>query len=297
MFKNYLKTAFRFFWKNRSYTGIQVLGLVLGMTACLLLLDYVGFQMSFDRFHTDSDRIYRLVNDRYQDGKRVQLGTITYPSVGPVMRQEYPEIEQSTRIFYNGDLLVKHGGAIDRVEGVLFVDRHFLDMFSFELLSAKDDTLLDKTNEIVLTRRLADRYFPESAGRYEEVLGRSLRIDRQDDPYEVVGVLENVPANSTLQFDMLGFYQTVIRYIGPDADVHWQWSDFYHYFKLREGVGSAALEAKFADFSDRHFRGSEVSGSEEHFYLQPLHEAHLDSQDLEYEIGETANGRAVWALL
>ncbi len=297
MIRNYLKITLRTLWKSRLYTGIQVLGLVLGMTACLLLLDYVGFQMSFDRFHAGSDRIYRLINDRYQDGKRVQLGTITYPSVGPAMQREFPEIEQATRLFYNGDLLVRRGGEIDRVENALFVDRHFLEMFSFRMLAARQDTLLARANEVVLTRRLADRYFPEAAGNYSEVLGRSLRFDRREDPYEIVGVLEEVPANSTLQFDLLISYETVIRYIGPDADEHWQWSDFYHYFKLREGAEVDALEAKFAGFSQRHFRGQEVSGSEEHFYLQPMHEAHLHSDDLEYEIGQTANGQAIWALL
>ncbi|MEM9847700.1 MAG: FtsX-like permease family protein, partial [Bacteroidota bacterium] len=111
------------------------------------------------------------------------------------------------------------------------------------------------------------------------------------------GVIENVPAHSSLQFEVLGSYASFVKYMGAGADVSWTWSDFYHYLELAPDTDVAALEAKFTAFSERHFQGTAVSGSEEIFTLQALADAHLYSSELEYEIGTTTNARAVWSLL
>lgn len=297
MLQNYLKTAFRTLAKNRLNTFIQVAGLAMGMAACLLLLDYVGFELSYDHFHERGDRIYRVINDRYQDGKRVQIGAITYPTIGPVMAREFPEVEAVTRLVPSGEVLLQNGEQIERVENCLFVDKQFLNIFSFAILAARDDSLLARANEVALSRQLADRFFPGSEGDYQQILGKSLRLDRLGEPLTVVAVLDDVPSGSTLQFDLLASYATFVRTAGEAADNSWSWSDFYHYLLLRPGADVAALEAKFDDFSARHFRGQEVSGAEERFFLQPLMKTHLYSGGLEYEISKVSNGQSVWSLL
>ena len=157
--------------------------------------------------------------------------------------------------------------------------------------------ILAEPNEIILTRSAVELFFPTVNDNYELVLGSALRVDHHADPFTVVGVCEDVPTHSHLQFDVLVSYASFIRYQGEDADNSWTWSDFYHYVQLAPDTDVKALERKFVDFSDRYFRGTEVSGSEEVFTLQPLGEAHLYSHDLEYEIGQTTNGKAVWSLL
>lgn len=297
MLKNNLKIALRNLWRNRSQFAILVSGLSIGMAACLLLLQYVNFELSFDDFHSKKDQIYRVVNERIQEGETVQKGTITYPTIGPTMLEEFPEVVNATRIAYSSNTMITKGNRVDPIEPGLWVDEHFLEIFDFEVLAKNDLVLLDAPNELVLTRSIVDRYFPASKGDYQAVLGQELQIDRDEGLYTIVGVIEDVPAHSTLQFELLGSYASFIRYVGEGADVSWTWSDFYHYLELAPGTDVATLEAKFVDFSERHFRGTEVSGSEEIFTLQPLSDAHLYSSELEYEIGTTTNGKAVWSLL
>ncbi|MEL6925150.1 MAG: ABC transporter permease, partial [Bacteroidota bacterium] len=179
----------------------------------------------------------------------------------------------------------------------LWVDRHFFEIFDFELLAREGPLLLDKPNELVLTRSTADLMFPQLRGNYQQMLGQELSIDRNENTYKVVGICENLPANSTLHFQVLGSYNTLINAWGPGVEDSWTWSDFYHFLELAPGTDVAALEARFDDFSERHFRGNEVTGSEEVFTLQAFKDTHLNSSDMEYEIGRTNNGRAVFALL
>jgi len=292
-----LKIAFRKLVKNKFQSLVLIGGLTIGLTACLLLLRYVNFELSFDTFHSKSDRIFRIVNERFQNGESTQKGTITYPTIGPTMLEEFPEIKNATRIAYSSQTMVTQNNQVEPVAPSLWVDEHFLEIFDFELLAKAGLNLLDEPNQLIVTRSLAEHYFPAAKGDYQAVIGQELQIEQHPDPYKIVGVLEDVPANSLLQFEMLLSYSSFVRYMGEGADNSWQWSDFYHYLELEPNTDVAALEAKFTNFSERHFRGTEVSGSKEVFTLQPLRKAHLYSADLEYEIGKTANGKAIWALL
>lgn len=297
MLQNHFKIAIRNLLRNKSQSAILIGGLTAGMAACILLLQYVSFELSYDDFHTKKDNIYRVVNERLQNGESTQKGTITYPTIGPTMVEEFPEVKNATRLAYSTHFMITQGDKIAPVEPGLWVDEHFFEIFDFNLLASDDLNVLDEPNEVVLTRQLADRYFPAAKGNYDLVVGQDLKVDRYEEAFQVVGVCENVPANSLLQFEMLVSYASTFRYWGEGANNSWNWSDFYHYIELEPNTDVAGLEAKFTDFSQRHFRGTEVTRSEEIFTLQPLSEAHLYSENLEYEIGQTANGRAVWSLL
>jgi putative ABC transport system permease protein len=98
MIRNYLLVAFRNVLKNKVFSGINVFGLGIGLAACLLILQFVMAELSYDKFHTKLDRIYRVTNDRFQHGKLIQHGTITYPTIGPAMAKDFPEIERYTRL-------------------------------------------------------------------------------------------------------------------------------------------------------------------------------------------------------
>ncbi|MCB0548378.1 MAG: ABC transporter permease [Phaeodactylibacter sp.] len=298
MLSNYLKIAIRNFTKNKLYTGLNLLGLTVGMAACLLLLQYVSYEWSFDRFHSKADHIYRVVNDRYQDGKRVQIGTITYPVVGPQMDEDFPEITNHTRIFPRYGLIISRDQEALRLSGAYYVDENFLDIFDFELLAGSRATALEQSHEVMVTEKVARHFFDLEDGDYSKILGETIKMDRDEQPYQITGVLADFPENSLLQPDLIASYATLIQYMGRDrVDVNYVWSDFHHYLELRPGADVAALEAKLDAFSQRHFQGEKMSGAEERFSLQPLTEAHLNSAHLEYEIGELSSGKAVWALL
>lgn len=297
MIRNYLKISIRNVFKHRLHSGILIAGLTLGMTACLLLLQYVSYEWRFDTFHTKANRIYRVINERFQEGQSVQLGTITYPTIGPTMAREFPEVAGYTRLAFSPELIVAAEDKMQAMAPVLWADEHFFELFDFPLLARENATLLQAPNEVAISQSMANRYFGTSTAGYEEVIGRELRIDNYDHPFRIVGVFADVPANSHLQFELLLSYSSTIRYWGAGANDSWTWSDFYHYLLLEPGTDVTALEAKFADFSERHFQGSEVSGSNEVFRLQPVLEAHLYSTELEYEIGKTSSGRTIWILL
>ena len=298
MLKNYLKIAIRNFTRNKLYTGLNILGLTVGMAACLLILQYVSYEWSYDRFHPKADNIYRVINDRYQSGKRVQIGTITYPAVGPLIDEEFPEVVNHTRILFQGSAILRKEEDMLRLEGGYFVDNEFLNLFSFELLAGDRTTALREPRQVVLTKKAASHFFDITDGHYDKILGESIQLNQDDQPYQVTGILADMPANSLLHPEILASYATLALYMGAEAvDRSLEWSDFYHYLEVQPGTDIAALERKLEDFSERHFKGEEVSGAEEHFYLQPLKEAHLNSMHLEYEIGEVGSGRVVWALL
>lgn len=297
MLSNYLKIAFRNLWKNKAQSAILVGGLAAGMAACLLLLEYVSYELSFDQFHSKADRIYRVVNERFQEGKSIQKGTITYPTIGAAMAKDFPEIANHTRLMAGGDIFVRLGEKVAEHEGLFWVDEHFFEMFDFPLLAKEGDRLLDESSEVAISRSVADMYFPWAKGNYSAVVGKEIFLSQETVPFKITAVFEDVPANSLLQFNVLGSFATIIKDRGKDALESWNWSDFWHYIELKPGTDVAALEAKFPAFSDRYFQGTKVSGSLEVFSLQAMKDAHLYSKGLEYEIGQTANGRAVWSLL
>ena len=131
MYSNYLKIAIRSLLKNKSQCFILIGGLAVGMAACILLLQYVTFELSYDDFHQKKENIYRVVNERFQQGQSVQKGTITYPTIGQAMKEEFPEIINATRIAYSSDFMLTIGDRIEPVEPGLWVDQHFLEFFDF----------------------------------------------------------------------------------------------------------------------------------------------------------------------
>jgi putative ABC transport system permease protein len=290
-----LKTAFRQLFKNKAFSFINIIGLSFGVAACLFILQYVVFELSYDRFHKDADRIYRVANDRYQNGELIQHGTITYPTIGPALKEDYEEVEAYTRVVPGGRNMLRIDDRIF-VEGAFMnVDHNFLTVFTFDILAGNLRNCLSDPWTMVLTKKLADKYYGEQAD-YTNVLGKLIYIGDEKTPYKVTGVIEDVPENSHVQFNFLISYSTLMLTWGEGTDNSWTWSDFWHYVKLKPGVDYKQFQLKFSDFSQRHFKGNLVSGSDEVFFLQPLTKAHLYS-DFEYEIGKVGNAEVVWASL
>ncbi|NRB48784.1 MAG: ABC transporter permease [Saprospiraceae bacterium] len=294
MLQHYFKSAVRSLFKNKRFALVNMLGLAIGMGACLMLLEYVSFERSFDGFHENADRIYRVVNHRFKNGEPVQLGTITYPRVGYQMHEDFPEIEQATRIAPGFGMHV-HKGDQDMVliDDPIFVDNNFFQVLSYPLLIGDPATALQEVYSLVISESRAKQLFGEDV-QLSSLIDQPIHFNNQQ--LIIKGICKDLPANTILQYDFFVSYATFIQF-NPDADNSWTWSDFYHFIQLAPGTDVAGLEAKFADFSKRHFNGEEVSGSEEHFYLQPIKDAHLNSSDLEYEIGTTANGNSVSTML
>jgi putative ABC transport system permease protein len=298
MFKSYLTTAWRNIRKNKIFSFINVIGLSIGMAACLLILQYVNFELSYDQFDKNLGDLYRVYNDRYQNGKLIQHGTITYSGIGQALQQDYPEVVNHARMEPRGRQIVQLGGKIFGDQQTIGVDNSFLSMFSYDLVAGDQRTALLQPYTAVLTESAAARYFGVKPNDAASVLGKTFQMGNDTLPYKVTGICPDVPQNSHLKFDLLTSYVTMLSGRRPykEADYDFKDSDFWHYIQLKHGADYKALEAKLPAFSDKYFQGNKVSGSVEKFYLQPLSRAHLYS-DFEYEIGDTGSATVVWGLL
>ncbi len=295
MFRNYLLIAWRNLRKNRVFSLINILGLALGTAACLLILQYVSFQLSFDRFHRNAPDLYRVTNDRYQNGKLIQHGTVTYSAVGQALDDDFEEVVAHARVLPRDEIIFSYGNRKLAEPHPLAVDNSFLQMFSFPLLAGKAESALQEPYTVVISETLARKIFNYRGEDYTRFLGKSLLFLNEGRPYRITGICRDVPGNSHLQFHLLLSYPSVFSG-WPEADHSFTTSSFWHYVQLKPGTDYRQVQAKLPAFSQRHFRGNQVSGSVEKFYLQPLTRAHLYS-DYEYEIGVIGNGTVVWGLL
>lgn len=190
MLKNYFKTALRNIKKYKVYSLINIFGLAVGMASCILIFLWIQDELSYDRFHDHSDRLFRVVSSLEGEW------TSTSPwAINDVLKRDFPEILRSTR-FRTFHFLTRHKEN-SYYEDLGFVDPDFLDMFSFPLLQEDQDTALSSKESVVISEKVAQKYF-----RNQHPVGKILTVNNDTD-LKVTGVMKNVPLNSTIQFDML----------------------------------------------------------------------------------------------
>jgi putative ABC transport system permease protein len=296
MFRNYIKTAWRNLVKYKIFSTLNIMGLAIGMAACLMILQYVSFKLSYDQFHPNVKDIYRVVNDRYQQGKLIQHGTITYSAIGRAMNDDYEEVIGHARVMPAGETIFGFDDKKLMEDDALFAENSFFSVFNFPLLAGDNSAVLKQPYTLLLSEDIAAKIFDIKNGDYKQAIGRRLKVNSDSMPYEVQGVFKNVPQNSHLRFEMLISWGTIVSNGWKEAEHDFTNSDFWHYVQLRNGTDHKAFNAKLAGFSKRHFANNRSGNGDETFYLQPLSKAHLYS-DFEYEIGSTGNATTVWGLL
>ena len=276
--------------KNKTFSLINIAGLSIGMAACLLILQYVSFQLSFDQFNKNASDIYRVVNDRYQNGKLIQHTTKTYSAISKAMHDDYPEVTNYSRVL-KGMAILSYNTKKIGGQNLLWVDNSFLAMFSYPLLVGNSATALKEPNTTVISETLAKKIFGVN-NHLESLIGKVI-IPGGGESLKITGIVRDVPENSHLQFDLLCSY---ISLSWITADNEFTIPGMQNYIQLKQVTNYKALEAKFSGFSQKYFQGNKISGSVEKFYLQPLSKAHLYS-DFQDEIGKTGSAVAVWGLL
>ena len=191
MLRNYIKIALRNLFRNKLYSSINLLGLAIGMAACLMIFLWVQDELSYDRFHQNAGRIYRVersYNFRDMHGQ----APVTSGPYGPAMIRDYPEIENFVRLDI-GELSVKDHRNIFRKKRLIFADNSVFEIFNFRLEAGDPQTALIKPNSIVLTRENALKYLGT-----EDAIGKSLTLDWNEalTDFQVTGILEEIPHNS-----------------------------------------------------------------------------------------------------
>jgi putative ABC transport system permease protein len=271
MFRNYLKTAWRNLWKNKTYSAINIVGLAIGMAACIVILLFVFYERSFDDFH--SKNIYRLNEvQKFEGMVAAQKVALTMFPMAPTLKAEFPEIKSFTRINAAGNQPLFLGEKKIYIKRICFVDSTFLNIFDFPLLQGARNKALEKSNSIVLTKAVAEMFFGKT-----DPIGKTLtNYGRNDTTVLVVtGVLENVPQNSQLQFDALVSFSTIAR---PEWMNNWGGNWLNTYLELAPNTDIAAVEKKFPAFLKRHMSDDNWKNYE--LFLLPLKEVHAEATDI-----------------
>lgn len=287
MIKNYLKIAIRCIKRRKIYSFINITGLAIGITAAVIILLWVYDERSYDRFHANADRIYRVAQVfHYDDYHQEQANT---PAIlTPTMIEECPEVELATRLRgYEDDYIVIADEKKFNESGLGIADESFFTLFSFPVIEGNPSTVLSEPQTVAISERAAAKYFGSSA-----VVGRTLTIFDED--FLISGIFKNMPDNSHFHFDVLCSFVSFERYQKPQ----WGMNVFKTYVLLREGSSLTALQDKLDDIVKNHMFDTEeryeatlAKGNYTKFPLRPLTDIHLRSHLLwEFE----ANGNTMY---
>jgi putative ABC transport system permease protein len=271
MFENYLKTTWRNITRHKGYSFINITGLALGMASCIVIATYLHFELSFDSFHQNGNRIYRLVERQFFEGQEeTNLGQST-PWMGETL-VEYPEVSMAVNFVNMGTIWTKHQDEMVEIPHVLIADPDVFKVFSFKLLRGDPQTALLEPNTAVITEDTARRIFKEA-----DPLGKILQ-GPDSAIYTITGVAENVPENSHIQFDMLVSIMEM-----RNQPVEWDNYDHYSptYVLLNQNADTNALESKLLEHTQKYFRHNADHVS---LFLQPLGDIHLRSKHIMWEI-------------
>lgn len=295
MLKNYFKTTLRSLKKNKLFSLVNILGLSIGLTAVIFILQYAFFELSYDKFNEKSDRLYRVMNERFEGDRLIQRGQITYSAVGPQMAEDYPEVINSTTVEWYLQNVLRYKDNLHQLPSSILVEPSFFEMFSYEVLFGNPEEMVSEPNSLVLTESMAKVVLQEADGDWSKHIGQIITMGADEMQLLLTGIVADPPENSSLQFRGIISRSTFFGRF-PESKFSWTGSDYFHYVELSPGTDYKAFEQKFDDFSQKYFKGDEVTGTFENFHLQPLEDVYLNS-DYEYENHDTANGRMVWILV
>ena len=298
MLKNYIKTTFRTLAKNQVYSALNILGLALGIAACLFIAQYVAFEYSYDKFHSNHENLYRVKYMVYRSGDLDIDCAAAVPRVGPFMKENMPEVVDFARAFPMSGVFEKDNIRF-REKRVQIADPAFLKMFDYPLIHGNVETALEGPGKVVITESIANKYFGRT-----DVIGESIKLYTWiEETLEITGVTADVPENSHLKYNFLISYETLNQVTRNDdgtasSETAWGWYDFNTYVLLEDGADPKAFDEKFAeilyaergeDFEKYDFRAD--------FPLQPITDIHLYSNLLqESEPAEQGDGDTVFFL-
>ncbi len=268
MLINYFKYAVRILISQRFYSFINIAGLSIGITACILVMLYVKHDLSYDRYHKNAENIYRIEFSITQEGITNHLAQ-SQALLGPTLKNEYPDIKKLTRIYFSNRSLVKTGDNNNYEDRIVYADSAFFEIFSYQAVAGDITQFLKKPNSIILTESTAKRYFGK-----ENPVGKTIEIDNQYS-FEVTGVIKDVPVESHFKFDFIAPYSSLDKQ--PVAGYFPQWGatfGSYTYMLADKGFDPKGFEKKTENFFSTHIKEYEGGWR---VLVRPLLDIHLNS--------------------
>ena len=295
MLQNYFKIAWRSLARNRAFSAINIIGLAIGLASCMLISLYVLDELSFDRYNEKADQIVRVVFKGTMQGGKINEAHVM-PPTAQALKADYPEVLAATRLRQGGSPIVLLGEKQYTGDNLVFADSNFFQVFTLPLLKGDAKTALLEPNSLVITQKLADKYFGNT-----DPIGQVINFKGSNTIFKVTGVIEKVPENSHFHYDI---FTSMAGY--PDAkSSSWMISEFFTYLVLPKGYDYKKLEAKLPQTVEKYMAPQlkvamgvtmdefRKSGNNLGLYLQPLTDIHLHS-DFGYDLGNNGDIKYVY---
>lgn len=280
MLKNYLKIAFRNLLRNKTYSFINIFGLAIGLTCTILIGLYVIHELSFDKFHENADRIYRVV-ESYNSEQEENWYATTFSALAPTLKNEFPSIKNVTHVYPTNGLVTGAQNQKYQEDTIIYGDSAFFEMFSFPLLAGDPTSALDQPLTVVITESVAQKFFGDQNPIGENI---SFKGQRSTFEFEITGVAENPPSNSHIQFEYVFSYES-LRNLRPWEYNKWYYPPMYTYIELASNESKSDLLSTFPSFQEKYV------GAEAHLRdldLQPISDIRLFS-DYQNELSTTSD--------
>jgi len=272
MFKTNLKIAFRFLARYKEYTIINVAGLAVGITCCMLIMLFVRSEWSYDTMHSKANRIHRVWLEEVEEGK-VFTNTATPIPLGPTMKNNLPDVETYCRV-NNGTGLVQYGTTKFN-ETVSLVDSNFFSVFDFPLVKGNANSAMASSNNVVLTEPVAKKYFGN-----DDPIGKNIEIQlgTENVLFTVSAIAKKTPLESSIQFDVLIPFSND-HYLYRPRQINEGWHQVFgeNYVVLKENSNIAAVEAKFPAMT-KQVLGAEYKAGAYNLHLQNIKDIHLNNK-------------------
>lgn len=295
MIKNYFKTAWRNIKRHKVYSAINIFGLAIGIAACLLILQYVSYELSYEGFQVNKDRIYRVQQDRFDNGKLSTQWAAGAFAVGNSFKDAIPEIEDYVKVVGNERVTAEVDNQPLKIEKVYFATNSFFSVFTYPLVAGDKNDALKEPFKAALSETTAKKIFGTT-----NVIGKPLKLNRNSN-YTITAVYKDGPPNTQLKPDILLSYATFQKWntdsSGRGPETAWLWDGCLTYLLLHKGADPAVVEKKFVPivkkFTDEDLKKFNAGVV---YHMQPLSDIHLYSHYM-MEPGETGDGKTVYLLL
>lgn len=285
MYRHYFKIAWRSMLKQKLYTAINIIGLALGLSCFMLIFLYIRFERSFDQFYEQADQVYRIIRNNPDNYLGKAYSAPTPAGLAPTLLEEFPEVVHATTLIPNESLLELEDDTY--YEKGISADTHFFDVFPMSFVQGEPQTALDHVNGIVLTESLARKFF----GRADP-MGQVVNI--RGDALQVTGVIEDLPANSSLDLSYLMNIESFPDYKrDKNFSEKWYSNSFYTFFRLLDGADPLVVQNKLPAMLTKYGQGGEIDlPFEITYFVQALSDLHLDISATE-DIGQKGNAQYV----
>ncbi len=269
MIKNYFKTAWRNLMKNKVFSFINLLGLTIGITVCMMIFLFIMNEFSVDKFHKNGDHIYRVMREFEDEGKQSSVAYLSGPYAPALLNDFNGEILKAVRVNPTNNL-VTFGDKSFNEKKVYDVDSNFFSLFSFPLLRGNASDVLKNPGNVVLTETTAKKYF----GTIDNAMGKVVELDKEL-PLKVTGIAKDVPSNSHLDFDLI---VPLANYKDRSWMTTWINNGIYTYVLLDPHVTQQQVESRFPQFMQKYM-GSDMKKFGFHFSLSltPLKDVYFDN--------------------